>query len=107
MNLQYSTSTDIPRFDRLDEQSLGTLKFAEWYYGPQKRLLISPQLNIHSVPLGWMDKGTFTLAYQNIQESRIQRRFGSLDRLHREEQVTVFSLNGDFSVALTKDKKRT
>ena len=85
---------------------MGTLKFAEWYYGPQKRLLISPQLNIHSVPLGWMDKGTFTLAYQNIQESRIQRRFGSLDRLHREEQVTVFSLNGDFSVALTKDKKR-
>ena len=106
VNLQYSTSTNIPRFDRLDEQSLGTLKFAEWYYGPQQRLLISPQLNIHSVPLGWMDKGTFTLAYQNIQESRIQRRFGSLDRLHREEQVTVFSLNGDFSVALTKDKKR-
>ena len=68
VNLQYSTSTDIPRFDRLDEQSLGTLKFAEWYYGPQRRLLISPQLNIHSVPLGWVDKGTLTLAYQNIQE---------------------------------------
>ena len=37
MNFQYSTSSDIPRFDRLDEQSGGTLKFAEWYYGPQKK----------------------------------------------------------------------
>ena len=106
LNLQYSTSSDIPRFDRLDEQSGGTLKFAEWYYGPQERLLISPQININPENVSWIDKGTFTIAYQNIKESRIQRRFGSLDRSYREEQVDIFSVNGDFSVALTKDKKR-
>lgn len=106
LNLQYSTSSDIPRFDRLDEQSGGTLKFAEWYYGPQERLLISPQININPENVSWIDKGTFTMAYQNIKESRIQRRFGSLDRSYREEQVDIFSVNGDFSVALTKDKKR-
>ena len=106
LNLQYSTSSDIPRFDRLDEQSGGTLKFAEWYYGPQERLLISPQININPGNVSWIDKGTFTMAYQNIKESRIQRRFGSLDRSYREEQVDIFSVNGDFSVALTKDKKR-
>ena len=44
LNFQYSTSSDIPRFDRLDEKSGETLKFAEWYYGPQKRLLISPSI---------------------------------------------------------------
>ena len=77
LNFQFSTSSDIPRFDRLDEKSEGTLKFAEWYYGPQQRLLISPQLDIR---LGkpWLDKGTFTVAYQNIKESRIQRKLTSL-----------------------------
>ena len=79
LNFQYSTSSDIPRFDRLDEKSGETLKFAEWYYGPQKRLLISPQLNINPKKY-WLDKGTFTLAYQNIKESRIQRRLASLER---------------------------
>ncbi len=105
VNLQYSTSSDIPRFDRLDEQSNGALKFAEWYYGPQNRLLVSPQLYIHP-DSKWLDKGTFTLAYQNIQESRIQRRFGSLDRSYREEEVDVFSINGDFSLPLTENKRR-
>lgn len=106
LNLQYSTSSDIPRFDRLDEQSGGTLKFAEWYYGPQNRILVSPQFNVN-LGKSWLDKGTFTLAYQNIQESRIQRRFGSLDRSYREENVDVFSINGDFSVPLTENKKRS
>lgn len=105
INLQYSTSSDVPRFDRLDEQTAGVLKFAEWYYGPQERLLVSPQLNINPGKR-WLDEGTFTVAYQNIKESRIQRRFGSLDRTHREEEVNIYSINGDFSVPLTKDKKR-
>ena len=106
LNFQYSKSSDIPRFDRLDEQSNGTLKFAEWYYGPQERLLISPQLEINPGKK-WLDNGIFTLAYQNVQESRIQRRFGSLDRSYREENVDIFSLNGDFIVPLTKNKHRS
>ncbi|MFY0631982.1 MAG: TonB-dependent receptor [Flavobacteriaceae bacterium] len=105
VNFQYSISSDIPRFDRLDEKSGGTLKFAEWYYGPQKRLLISPQLSINPEN-GWIDKGVFTLAYQNVEESRIQRKFGSLDRSYREEEVDIFSINGDFTAALTEDKTR-
>lgn len=105
INLQYSTSSDIPRFDRLTELSSGTLKFAEWYYGPQQRLLLSSQLDV-SPEKTWMKKGTFTVAYQNIKESRIQRRFNSLDRSYREEEVDVFSVNGDFLVPLTQDNKR-
>lgn len=105
LNLQYSTSSDIPRFDRLQERSGEALKFAEWYYGPQERLLISPQLNINPEE-SWIEKGTVTLAYQKIKESRIQRRFGSLDRSYRKEAVDVLSFNGDFSVPLTEDKKR-
>jgi len=107
LNIQYSTSSDIPRFDRLtelnDESDPSSLKFAEWYYGPQERLLISPQLEIHPKKK-WMQRGVFTLAYQNIKESRIQRKFGSLERSYREEEVDIFSINGDFSVPLAKNR---
>ncbi len=109
INLQYSTSSDIPRFDRLTELTditdTSSLKFAEWYYGPQNRLLISSQLLINPAK-NWLESGTITTAYQNIEESRIQRKFGSLDRSYREETVDVFSVNGDFSVPVTEDKTR-
>ncbi|PQJ81033.1 TonB-dependent receptor [Polaribacter porphyrae] len=110
INLQYSTSSDIPRFDRLTELTDLTddasLKFAEWYYGPQERLLISSQILLHP-DKKWLENGTITTAYQNIKESRIQRKFGSLDRSYREETVNIFSINGDFAVALVADKTRT
>ena len=105
LNLQYGISTDIPRFDRLTERRDGELRFAEWYYGPQERLLLSSQLEIKPEKR-WLDNGTITLAYQNIKESRINRKYGSLDRTIREEDVDVFSLNGDFSVPLTTSRDR-
>jgi hemoglobin/transferrin/lactoferrin receptor protein len=105
INLQYSTSSDIPRFDRLTEFKNNSLKFAEWNYGPQNRFLLSSQLLIHPNKK-WIETGTITGAYQHIQESRIQRKFGSIDRSHREEFVNIFSVNGDFSVPLTQNKKR-
>ncbi len=110
INLQYSTSSKVPRFDRLAELNNDTdsssLKFAEWYYGPQQRLLISPQIIINPNNK-WIDKGTITLAYQNIKESRIQRKFNSLNRSYREETVDVYSVNGDFNVPLTNNKNRS
>ncbi len=104
-NFQYSTSSDVPRFDRLIERRDGELRFAEWHYGPQKRLLLSSQLSLNPAKK-WIDKGTITVAYQNIEESRINRRFGTLDRTSRIENVDVFSMNGDFSVPLSKNNNR-
>jgi len=104
-NLQHSTSSNIPRFDKLTEYSNGSLKYAEWYYGPQKRLLISSQLAVNPNKK-WVKSGTITAAYQNIKESRMQRKFNSLDRLYRHENVDVLSLNGDFSVQLAKASNR-
>jgi hemoglobin/transferrin/lactoferrin receptor protein len=105
VNLQYSTSSNIPRFDRLSELKSGSLKFAEWYYGPQQRFLASTQLSINPEKK-WLDKGVFTVAYQKVKESRVQRKFGSLDRFYRNEEVDVFSINGDFTVPLANDKNR-
>lgn len=105
VNFQHSTSSNIPRFDKLTEKKNGELKFAEWYYGPQKRTLISSQLEINPNKL-WIQMGVFTVAYQDIEESRVQRKFNSLDRSYRIENVDVFSFNGDFSIPLAKTSNR-
>jgi len=104
-NFQYSESSNIDRFDNLATYSGGELKYAEWYYGPQKRVLISSQLKIEPNKK-WLQKGTLTAAYQNIEESRIDRRFSSLDRYYAFENLDVFSLNGDFFVPLTNASDR-
>jgi hemoglobin/transferrin/lactoferrin receptor protein len=108
-NLQYSKSSDIPRFDRLTEEEADSddLKFAEWSYGPQKRFMISSQLLLTEINK-YVDNGTITLAYQDIDESRIQRKFSAIEkRSYRKENVDVFSLNGDFSLGITARKNRT
>jgi hemoglobin/transferrin/lactoferrin receptor protein len=41
LNLQYSTSSDVPRYDRLTQLSpsgSGDPRYSEWYYGPQDRI---------------------------------------------------------------------
>lgn len=105
INGQYSQSGNIPNFGKLNDQKNGELKFAEWYYGPQKRVLLSAQAKFDNYKSIFQD-GTITLAYQNIKESRINRQFTSLNRNSRFEKVHVFSLNSDFYKSLTKKGNR-
>lgn len=105
LNLQYSTSSDIPRFDKLNEYKNGELKFAEWRYGPQKRFLISSQIDLN-INKKWLEDGVITMAYQDIDESRIQRKFNSLKRSYRFENVKVYSINADFEVPINNNEKR-
>jgi len=60
LNIQFSESSDIDRYDQLSVVRDDSLKFSEWYYGPQKRLLISPSLKIFPKKK-FMDKGAITL----------------------------------------------
>ena len=46
VNLQFSNSSNIDRYDRLTQTSGGKPKYGEWYYGPQKRLLASYTLEL-------------------------------------------------------------
>ena len=103
LNFQLSESTNIPRFDKLTELKNGALKFAEWFYGPQKRFFFSPQYQINP-NYKWLNSGTITAAYQNVKESRIKRKYGSLQRDHQEESVDVYSLNTDFKVSLSNNR---
>jgi len=95
LNMQFSNSGDIPRYDRLTEMSNGKLKYAEWYYGPQTRGLVSLK-NEWSKPTKIYDNARLTAAYQYISEDRISRGFGKSKTKHQEETVQVFSLNADF-----------
>ena len=96
LNLQLSTSTDVPRYDRLTQIQNGGLRYAEWNYGPQNRLLASHQMKIFS-KIGAFDQLILTTAYQNIEESRKSRTFRSNIRDNRIEKLNIFSLNADAS----------
>ncbi len=100
---QLNLTSDVNRFDKLTETKDGTLKYAEWRYGPAKRLLISPQLRLN-FDTKWLKKANIVLAYQDWDESRIYRKFGSLTRNYQEENVKVYSLNADFNTKFTASK---
>ena len=95
LNIQYSNSTDVPRYDRLtDPDSNTVLRSAEWYYGPQQRLLAAYDLNVNN------DSSLFQhfhagVSFQNIEESRHNRNFNNPTLNHRTENVQVIGANLD------------
>ncbi|MBL0012206.1 MAG: TonB-dependent receptor [Flavobacterium sp.] len=99
LNLQYSTTSDIPRYDRLtDLSSNGTLRSAVWKYGPQKRFLSIYKLTKDDV--FQRTKMNVNISYQNVEESRINRNFGSTKLNSRIEKVSVLALTADFNIKI-------
>ena len=103
LNFQFSESSNINRFDKLSEKNEeGKLKFAEWYYGPQKRSFISSKLSFQSKKL--FDRADIIFAYQKIDESRNKRKFGSNLLNIQDENLNVFSVNSDFFKRIDRQK---
>lgn len=102
-NIQYSTSTDVPRYDALSEPDGEGLAFAEWYYGPQTRFFASLRSDIKSNST-LTDKIILIAAYQKIDEDRIDRRFGSNNLDRQEEDVDVLSFTADLHKYLNTDQ---
>ena len=96
LNTQYSTSSNIGRFDRLNDTIGSVPKYAEWYYGPQNRFLTSLKGEF-SNQKGIFNKASIILAYQNIDEDRVSRKFKNDWNNSRFEDVNIFSLNMDFA----------
>lgn len=95
LNFQYSTSSDIPRYDRLTEvNAQGILRSAQWYYGPQDRVMMSYVFS-HNNMNSLFDRYTVNFAYQKIEESRHNRNFQSANLNHRIEKVDIGSMNID------------
>ena len=99
LNFQYSNSSDISRYDKLIEENNGILRYAEWFYGPQKRFLFSPQLKVFPKKK-FLNSGKIIFTFQNLKESRNFRPFNSLTRNTQREKVSALSLNSDFEFKL-------
>lgn len=106
-NFQYSTSSDIPRYDQLTEivRDSSDLKFSEWYYGPQQRLLTSLKMRVLH-PNTLYDRATFIAAFQKIDEERYKRKFAKSHRTFNIEDVYVYSFTADLDKYLDEQKRK-
>ena len=100
LGLYYSTTSDYSRYDRLLRYRGDQLRSAEWNYGPQRWFMGNLQLTKLSSSSNLYDKLQGTIAYQNFQESRMDRDFGSDIRNVREDAVDALSANLDLEKQL-------
>jgi len=91
-----STTSDIPRYDRLVQYKGDKLKYAEWYYGAQNWTMHNLRLRLFRGNK-FYDSGRIILAFQRFDESRHDRKFGKTKFRHRSERVDLYTLNLDFS----------
>lgn len=106
-NFQYSTTSNIPRFDKLNDY--GTinydpiqsntiyedLKYETWSYGPQKRTFYSTQFD-YSVNNLILDSAQLIFAYQDVTETRFVQKTGAEERIDQHENVDIYSINANF-----------
>lgn len=95
LQLQHSNSTNIHRNDRLSEWNGDHLKFAEWYYGPQKRALLSYH-RIQQKPFQLFQRNDVIVSVQKIEESRQSRKWDSPWLESRKENVGIAAITQNF-----------
>ncbi len=96
LNFQVSNSSNIPRNDKLaiEKGNPELLKFIEWNYGPQVRLLTA--FNTKWVGKATiMNKAKLIASFQKINEDRLKRKFGQDIRSFQYEDVQVMALTLD------------
>jgi hemoglobin/transferrin/lactoferrin receptor protein len=99
----YAKTGDAPRYDRLIQYRNGNLRFAEWNYGP----MIWKMHNLHVLHTRknkLYDEGKLTIAYQDYEESRIDRTRNNLNRNQQSETVDAISINADANRTVGKGK---
>lgn len=91
----FSTTSDIPRYDRLIvEDENGVLENAEWYYGPQRWMMNYVKGAFYNANR-WYDEAKVTIGYQQVEESRNDRKFQRNSLRSRTEEVDVWTVNFD------------
>lgn len=105
LDIQYSfnhaKTGNAPRYDRLIQYRNGNLRFAEWYYGPMVWNVHQLQALLTSESKFW-DQLKVITAYQDYEESRIDRTRGNDLRTKQSESVDAFSLNIDATKVIGK-----
>lgn len=107
INFQLSTSSDVPRYDRLQDIRNENLRFAQWYYGPQNRTLAAYTIDLKE-QAGFFGEYKATASYQSIQESRITREYKRYDQLdQRAELINIIGLTIDARRKMKRDEITT
>ncbi|HPN59990.1 MAG TPA: TonB-dependent receptor plug domain-containing protein, partial [Chitinophagaceae bacterium] len=97
----HAKTGNAPRYDRLIQYRNGALRFAEWYYGPM--IWDMHTLNVlHTKKTVWYDDVRLTVAYQDYEESRIDRTRANNNRNKQTELVDAISVNLDANKSLVK-----
>lgn len=94
-NSQFSTSSNINRFDKLNDIKEEAQKYKYWYYGPQKRFFQSVRLKNYFNNFA-SDEAVFTAAYQDIEESRHKQKNGDELLNNRTESLQIIDFKTDF-----------
>ncbi len=100
----YSLTSDIARYDRHIRLKNGTPRYGEWYYGPQKWIMNVLSIN-HNKKTLLYDQLSIKVAFQNFEESRIDRDINKPTRHIRIEKVDAYTINLDFNKKLAGNKQ--
>lgn len=98
-NIQVSTSSDVPRYDRLTQYRNGKLRWAEWYYGPQWRIMTAYELR-HTRSKRIYDAAKLIVSRQQIEQTRHTRLRDNPWRTSQVEDVQILALNADLMKVL-------
>lgn len=91
----YSETSDVPRYDRLIQYGGNdTLKYASWYYGPQKWMMNVLNANF-DVNCRMITELKVSLAWQKFEESRHSRKYNDPWFKNQSEDVDMYSANID------------
>jgi hemoglobin/transferrin/lactoferrin receptor protein len=106
LDFQLSNTNDFNRYDRLaamsEKNGVTTPKYAEWYYGPQFRLMADYHYTGEN-KLG-ADLVKAIVAYQRTKESRHNRKFNDPLLYHNWEAVDMLTINTDWIKAVNAHK---
>ena len=91
----FTTSSDIPRYDRLQQMRDSLPRYGEWSYGPQLWTMHALTFT-SSAPSALFDQYAVIGSFQYQQESRIDRQLYSQDQRTWTESVFIGALNLDF-----------
>lgn len=97
----YSETSEYDRYDRLIELRDDMPRSAEWRYGPQIWMMNNLKISHHANNTLY-DEMTIRLAYQEFEESRIDRAFNRDMLRTRVEEVAAYSANVDFLKTLSE-----
>ena len=98
----YSHLSDVPRYDRLIQVKNSTLRYGDWYYGPQVWMMTNSTVR-YSKPSAAFDEARLTVARQDYRESRHDRKINDVSLNEQTEKVGIWSVNLDFDKTPEKE----